>query len=120
MRVTRGNVNRKKHKKVLKLTKGYAGSRSKIFAAAMQAMMKGLKKAYIGRKLKKRDFRSLWIQRINAAARELGISYSQLINGLTKANIELNRKMLADIAVNDKAAFAKIVDQAKAALNTAV
>ncbi len=116
MRVTRGNVNRKKHKKVLKLTKGYAGSRSKIFVAAMQSMMKGLKKAYIGRKLKKRDFRGLWIQRINAAARELGIPYSQFINGLAKANIIINRKMLADIAVNDKIAFAKLVDQAKAAI----
>jgi large subunit ribosomal protein L20 len=82
----------------------------------MQSMMKGLKKAYIGRKLKKRDFRGLWIQRINAAARELGISYSQFINGLAKANIIINRKMLADIAVNDKIAFAKLVDQAKAAL----
>lgn len=116
MRVKRGNVNRKRHKKVLKLTKGYKGGSSKIFVAAMQAMMRGLKKAYVSRKLKKRDFRALWIQRINAATRELGMSYSNFINGLNKANIALNRKVLADIAINDKAAFAKLVDQAKAAL----
>lgn len=116
MRVKRGNVNRKRHKKVLKLTKGYKGGSSKIFVAAMQAMMRGLKKAYVSRKLKKRDFRALWIQRINAATRDLGMSYSNFINGLNKANIGLNRKVLADIAINDKTTFAKLVDQAKSAL----
>jgi large subunit ribosomal protein L20 len=113
MRVKRGNVNRKRHKKVLKLTKGYKGGRSKIFVAAMQAMMHGLKRAYRGRKLKKRNFRALWIQRINAAANELGLSYSKLMNGLKEANIDLNRKMLAQIAVEDKNAFAKLVELAK-------
>ena len=116
MRVKRGNVNRKKHKKVLKLTKGFKGGQSSIFVAAMQSMMKALKKAYIGRKLKKRDMRSLWIQRIGAAAIENGMSYSQFINGLNKANIELNRKSLAEIAVNDEKAFAELITVAKAAV----
>ena len=115
MRVTRGNVNRKRHKKVLKHTKGFKGGRGNIFRAAQQAMMKALKRAYVGRKLKKRDFRALWIQRIGAAAQNLGLSYSRFINGLAKANVSLNRKSLADLAVNDQQAFAKLVDLAKAA-----
>lgn len=112
MRVKRGKANVKKHKKVLKSTKGYKGGQKTIFKAAMQAMMKALRKAYKGRKNRKRDFRSLWIQRISAAARELGSSYGALINGLSKANITLNRKMLAEIAVNDPAAFKQISDLA--------
>jgi large subunit ribosomal protein L20 len=116
MRVTRGNVNRNKHKKVLKLTKGFKGGRGTIFRAAMQGMMRALKRAYKDRRIKKRDFRGLWIQRINAAAKAEGFSYSQLINGLTKAGIDLNRKMIAEIAVNDSNAFAEIVKVAKAAI----
>lgn len=109
MRVKRGNVNKNKHKKVLKLNKGYAGSRGTIFKAAMQAMMRALKRAYRDRKNKKRDFRGLWIQRINAGANAQGTSYSKLVNGLKKAGVNLNRKMLAEIAVNDENAFAKLV-----------
>jgi len=114
MRVTRGKVNRKKHNKVLELTKGFKGGQSKIFRAAQQAMMKALSRAYVGRKLKKRDMRGLWIQRINAAAELEGISYSALMGGLKKANITLNRKMLAEIAANDTATFAKLCQLAKA------
>ena len=116
MRVKRGNVKRNKHKKVLKLTKGFKGGRGTIFRAAMQGMMRALKRAYADRRIKKRDFRGLWIQRINAAVRAEGMSYSQFINGLTKAGIELNRKMLAEIAVNDANAFSEIVKTAKAAV----
>mgnify|MGYP002639292427 CR=1 FL=1 len=116
MRVTRGNVNRNKHKKVLKLTKGFKGGRGNIFRAAMQAMMRALKRAYTDRRLKKRDFRGLWIQRINAAAKAEGFSYSLLINGLTKAGVDLNRKMLAEIAVHDANAFSEIINIAKAAI----
>ena len=116
MRVTRGNVNRNKHKKVLKLTKGFKGGRGNIFRAAMQAMMRALKRAYTDRRLKKRDFRGLWIQRINAAAKAEGFSYSLLINGLTKAGVDLNRKMLAEIAVHDANAFSEIIIIAKAAI----
>ena len=110
----KGAVNtKKKHRKVLKQAKGYFGARSKQYRIANQAVMKSLAYAYIGRKLRKRDFRSLWITRINAAARINGISYSKLINGLKKAGIEVNRKILADIAVNDMASFAKFADIAK-------
>ncbi len=116
MRVKRGNVNRKRHKKVLKLNKGYKGGRSKIFVAAMQAMMRALKRAYKDRRVKKRDFRGLWIQRINAALSEHEISYSRFINGLNKAGIILNRKILAELAVEDKNAFAQLAVQAKAAI----
>lgn len=116
MRVKRGNVNRKRHKKVLKLTKGYKGGQSSIFVAGIQSMMRALKKAYIGRKLKKRDFRALWIQRIGAKAIENGISYSQFINGLKKSNIELDRKSLSEIAVSDEATFAQLADLAKKAV----
>lgn len=116
MRVKRGNVKRKKHKKVLKLTKGFKGGRGTIFRAAMQGMMRALKRAYTDRRIKKRDFRGLWIQRINAAVRGEGLSYSRFMNGLLKSGIELNRKMLAELAANDTAAFAEIVKTAKAAL----
>ncbi len=106
---------RKKHKKVLKLAKGYFGARSKQFKAANQSVMRAMAASYKGRKLKKRDFRKLWIARINAAARLNGMSYSKFINGLKKSNIDLNRKVLADMAVNDPAAFARLVEIAKAA-----
>ncbi len=110
----KGAVNaRKKHKKILKLAKGYFGAKSKQFRAANQAVMRSLRYAYIGRKLKKRDYRSLWITRINAEARNNGISYSRLIDGLKKAGVTVNRKILADLAVNDKKAFAGMVTVAK-------
>ena len=110
----KGAMNaRKKHKKVLKLAKGYRGSRSKLYRPANTFVMKALKNAYIGRKLKKRDFRKLWITRINAAARINGISYSRFMDGLKKSGIEVNRKILADMAVNDPAAFAKLAETAK-------
>ena len=114
----KGAINaRKKHKKVLKLAKGYFGAKSKQFKAANQAVMKSMRYAYVGRKLKKRDFRKLWITRINAEARINGISYSRLINGLKMAGVQVNRKILADMAVNDKTAFAGMVDVAKKKLN---
>lgn len=99
----------------MKLAKGYYGSKSKQYRAASEQVRRSLRYAYIGRKLRKRDFRTLWISRINAAARMNGMSYSTFINGLKKQNIEVNRKMLADLAVNDAAAFAKIVELAKKA-----
>ncbi len=107
---------RKRHKKVLNAAKGYRGAKSKLFKTANQAVMKSLLYAYIGRKQKKRDFRQLWIARINAAARMNGMSYSKFMNGLKKAEINLNRKMLAEIAVSDAAAFTALVEKAKAAL----
>ncbi|MBQ2968380.1 MAG: 50S ribosomal protein L20 [Clostridia bacterium] len=109
-------TTRKRHKKILKLAKGYRGAKSKQFRTANEAVMKSLVYAYIGRKQKKRNFRQLWITRINAAARMNGISYSVLMNGLKKADINLNRKVLADIAVSDPAAFTELVAKAKAAL----
>ena len=116
MRVKRGNVSRQRHKKVLKLAKGFRGSRGKLFVVANQAVMKALKYAYRDRRNKKRDIRRLWITRINAAARQHGLSYSRLINGIQKAGIQLNRKFLADIAVRDAQAFAMIAEKAKASL----
>ncbi|SNX52825.1 50S ribosomal protein L20 [Thermoanaerobacterium sp. RBIITD] len=116
-RVKSGKVTRKRHKKILKLAKGYYGAKSKLFRVANQAVMKSLNYAYIGRKLRKRDFRKLWIARINAAARANGISYSRFINGLKKANIEINRKMLSEMAINDGKAFADLVNIAKQQLN---
>ncbi|NLI61432.1 MAG: 50S ribosomal protein L20 [Clostridiales bacterium] len=104
---------RKKHKKVLKLAKGYFGAKSKQYRTANQAVMKSLSYSYTGRKLRKRDFRKLWIARINAAARVNGLSYSRFINGLKLANVEINRKVLADMAVNDAAGFSQLVDLAK-------
>jgi ribosomal protein L20 len=107
---------RKRHKKILKLAKGYRGAKSKLFRTANQAVMKSLVYSYIGRKQKKRDFRQLWIARINAAARMNGMSYSRFMNGLKKADITINRKMLAEIAVNDEKAFTALVEKAKASL----
>lgn len=111
-RVKRGNVARKRRKKILKLAKGFRGSHSKLFRTANQQVMKALRNAYRDRRKKKRDFRRLWITRINAAARLNGISYSQLINKLDKANIALNRKMLAQLAIQDAQAFQKVVELA--------
>ena len=109
-------ATRKRRKKILKLAKGYWGSKSKHFKMAKQAVMKSGNYAYIGRKAKKRDFRRLWITRISAACRANGISYSVFMNGLKKAGVTLNRKMLAEIAVADASAFATLVEKAKAAL----
>ena len=103
----------KKRRKIMKLAKGYFGSKSKQYRSAKEQVARSLRYAYIGRKLRKRDFRSLWIARINAAARMNGISYSVLMNGLKKHNITINRKMLADLAVNDPAAFTKLVETVK-------
>ena len=114
MRIKRA-VNKNKHKKaILKQAKGYWGSRSKLVRVANQAVMKSLQYAYIGRRLRKRDMRSLWIARINAACRLNGLSYSKFINGLKVKNIDLNRKVLADMAVNDKAGFAQLCEKVKA------
>ena len=110
-------TTRKRHKKILKLAKGYRGAKSKNFRTAKQAVMKSLVYAYIGRKQRKRDFRRLWITRISAAAKLNGINYSQFMNGLKKAEIDINRKMLSEIAIADPAAFAQLVEKAKAALN---
>ncbi len=115
-RVKRGVTARAKHKKVLKKAKGYYGARSRVFRVAKQAVIKAAQYSYRDRKQKKRLFRSLWIMRINAAAREHEMSYSVLINGLKKAEIAIDRKVLADIAVRDRTAFAAIADQAKKAL----
>jgi len=112
-RVKKGVTAHKRHKKILKLAKGYRGSKSKLFKKANETVMKALYYARCDRRAKKREFRKLWIARINAAARINGISYSQMINGLSKAGIEVNRKMLADLAVNDMASFGKLVETAK-------
>ena len=114
-RVTGGMTTRRRHKKILKLAKGYRGGKSKLFRTANEAVMKAMSNAYIGRKLKKRDFRQLWIARINAAARANGMNYSTMMNGLKKAGISINRKMLAEIAVSDAVAFAALVEKAKEA-----
>ena len=116
MRIKRGVNAVKKRRKILKLAKGYFGAKSKNYRIARQAVMKSFNYAYIGRRLKKRDFRNLWIARINAAARANGMSYSKFMYGLKKANVELNSKVLADIAVNDAQSFAKLVETAKASL----
>ena len=116
-RVKGGTVTRRRRKKYLKLAKGYFGAKSKLYKTAKQAVMKSYTYAYRDRRQKKRDFRRLWITRINAAARMNGMSYSTLINGLKVANIDMNRKMLAELAVNDADAFAAVCEQAKAALN---
>lgn len=112
-RVKTGVTAHARHKKILKLAKGYKGSKSKQFKKANETVMKALYYARRDRRAKKGDFRKLWIARINAASRLNGISYSRLIYGLTKANVEVNRKMLADLAVNDAVAFTKLVDLAK-------
>ena len=115
-RIKAAMMTRKRRKKILKLAKGYWGSKSTHFKMANQAVMKSLTYAYVGRKLRKRDFRRLWITRISAAAKINGMNYSTFICGLKKAGIELNRKVLADMAVNDTAGFATLADKAKAAL----
>ena len=115
-RVKGAMMTRKRRKKVLKLAKGYFGAKSKLFRTAKQAVMKSGQYAYIGRKQRKRDFRRLWITRISAACKMNGMKYSTFMNGLKKANVSLNRKMLAEIAVSDAAAFTALVEQAKAAL----
>ena len=114
-RIKRAVNAHKKRRKVLKLAKGYWGSKSKQYRTASEQVRRSLRYAYEGRKMRKRDFRRLWIVRINAAARLSGMSYSTFINGLKKKNIEVNRKMLADLAVNDAAAFAQLVEMAKEA-----
>ena len=115
-RVKRGVVAGRRHKKVLKKAKGYYNARRKVFRVAKQAVIKAGQYAYVGRRLKKRDYRALWIQRINAAARGCGLSYSRFISGLQKSGIEIDRKALADLAVHDIAAFGAIAEKAKAAL----
>lgn len=115
-RVKRGVTAKARHKKILKQAKGYYGARSRVYRVAKQAVIKAGQYAYRDRRQRKRQFRALWITRINAQARECGLSYSRLIDGLKKANIDLDRKVLADIAVRDKEAFAAIAEQAKTAL----
>ena len=115
-RVKRGTLARARHNKVLKQAKGYSGRRKNVYRVAVQAVTKAGQYAYRDRRQRKRQFRALWIARINAASRECGISYSRFMNGLKKADIEIDRKVLADIAVFDKAGFAAIAEQAKAAL----
>jgi large subunit ribosomal protein L20 len=115
-RVKRGVTARARHKKVLDQAKGYRGRRHSVYRIAKEAVMKAGQYAYRDRRQKKRQFRALWIVRINAAAREVGLTYSKLINGLNKASIQIDRKVLADLAVFDKAAFAAIANQAKAQL----
>lgn len=112
-RVKGGTVARRRHKKILKLARGYRGAKSKLFRPANEQVLKSLSYAYAHRKDKKGDFRKLWIARINAAARLNGLSYSRLMYGLKEAGVEINRKMLADLAVNDLPAFGKLVDVAK-------
>jgi large subunit ribosomal protein L20 len=115
-RVKRGTVRRAKRKKLLGLAKGYYARKSKLYRSAKEAVDTALKYAFVGRRNKKRDFRRLWIVRINAAAREQGLTYAQLIRGLKTAKVEIDRKMLADLAIKQPAAFAKIAAQAKDAL----
>jgi len=115
-RVKRGVQARAKHKKVLAKAKGYYGARSRVYRVANQAVIKAGQYAYRDRRVKKRNFRSLWIVRINAAARECGLSYSRMINGLSKAEIDIDRKVLADLAVHDMTAFSALAEKAKAAL----
>jgi large subunit ribosomal protein L20 len=118
-RVKRGVVAGRRHKKVLGKAKGYYNARRKVYRAAKQAVIKAGQYAYRDRRAKKREFRALWIARINAAARSYGLSYSRIINGLSKAGVEIDRKMLADIAVHDTEAFGAIAQQAKTALGIA-
>ena len=115
-RVKRGVTARARHKKVLKAAKGYYGARSRTYRVAVQAVTKAGQYAYRDRRQKKRQFRALWIVRINAAARQHGLSYSKFMNGLKKANIEIDRKVLSELAINEKAAFETIANQARAAL----
>lgn len=115
-RVKRGVVAKAKHKKVLKQAKGYYGARSRVFRVAKQAVIKAGQYAYRDRRQRKRQFRALWVVRINAAAREAGLSYSQFMHGLKNASIDVNRKMLAELAVNDQSTFMALAEQAKVAL----
>jgi large subunit ribosomal protein L20 len=115
-RVKRGVVARRRHRKVLNRAKGYYGARRKIYRVAKQAVIKAGQYSYRDRRQRKRDFRSLWITRINAAARENGLSYSRFINGLKRAEVEIDRKVLADLAVHDKAAFKALAEKAQASL----
>jgi large subunit ribosomal protein L20 len=115
-RVKRGVIARARHKKVLDAAKGYRGRRNNVYRVAKEAVMKAGQYAYRDRRQRKREFRNLWIARINAAARELGMTYSQFMNGLKKASVDIDRKVLADIAVFDKDGFARIVQQAKSGL----
>jgi large subunit ribosomal protein L20 len=115
-RVKRGTKRRDKRKKILERASGYMLTKSKLYRSAKESVERGLKFAYAGRRQKKRQYRSLWIVRIGAAAKQNGISYSQFVNGLKKAGVELDRKILADIAVNDPASFAQLAQQAKGAL----
>ena len=115
-RVKRGVTAKARHKKVIQQARGYRGRRKNVFRVTNQAVNRAAQYAYRDRRNRKREFRALWIVRINAAARECGLSYSRMMNGLNKADIELDRKVLADIAVRDKAAFAQLADQARAAL----
>ncbi|MBE6064777.1 50S ribosomal protein L20 [Clostridium cochlearium] len=116
-RVKRAMNARKKHKKILKLSKGYFGGKSRLFKTANESVIRALRNAYVGRKLKKRDYRKLWIARINAATRTNGLSYSRFMNGLKLAGINMNRKMLSEIAINDPKAFSELVEVAKKQLN---
>lgn len=116
-RVKRAVNGHKKRRKIMKLAKGYYGGKSKLYKTANETVIRALRNAYVGRKLKKRDYRKLWIARINAATRINGLSYSKFINGLKLSGIEINRKILADIAINDEAAFAELVNIAKAKQN---
>ncbi|HWP95722.1 MAG TPA: 50S ribosomal protein L20 [Syntrophomonadaceae bacterium] len=112
-RVKRGVISHKRHKKILKLAKGYIGSKSKLFRVAKQQVMKSGQYAYIHRRLKKRDFRKLWIARINAAARNNGTTYSRMVHGLKEAGVDINRKVLAELAVNDPQGFTALAELAK-------
>ncbi|MBI6874610.1 MULTISPECIES: 50S ribosomal protein L20 [Clostridium] len=116
-RVKRAMNARKYHKKILKLAKGYYGGKSKLFKTANESVIRALRNAYVGRRLKKRDFRKLWIARINAATRMNGLSYSRFMNGIKTAGIDINRKMLSEIAINDPKAFTELVEIAKKQLN---
>jgi large subunit ribosomal protein L20 len=112
-RVKKAVNAKKRHKKILKLAKGFYGAKSKLFKPANEAVMRSLRSSYIGRRLKKRDFRKLWITRINAASRANGLSYSRFMNGLKLAGVDMNRKMLAELAISDSSAFTELVDLAK-------
>ena len=114
-RVKKGVNAHKRHKKILKQAKGFYGAKSKVFRAANPAVMRALRSAYVGRKLKKREYRRIWIARINAAARMNNLSYSRLMDGLRKANIDINRKMLSDMAIYDPSAFSVLCDKARTA-----
>lgn len=115
-RVKKGINARRKHKKILKQAKGFYGAKSKVFRAANPAVMRSLRSAYVGRKNKKREYRRLWIARINAGARMNGISYSKMMNGLRVSGIEINRKILSDMAINDPSGFAQLAETAKKAV----